>query len=920
MKNCCVLIAALIISFLNLYGMKTEVFNYKIYSTDNFEIYYSKPELGSILPEVESILEDSFRDNTEYFDIKFNYKIPFFIYYGYQQFLQNTIVNVTEHTGGVTEAFKNRFLVPYTGSKKFLQHVINHELVHEMEYNILYSGVWRTPLLLKSIFYPNWLMEGLAEYRSAIFTKTQQEMLVRDMAISDKLIPLEHLHNFAHLKPHMVLPAYEQSAKLMEFIEKEYGKNRLASILKIYREKFDANSVLNITIGNTLNKLQHKFFEEMKTVYNYEVVINSMTDLDSNKKISSDSIYPVHYYSPVMYENMVIYLSDIDGKLFFYSKHNNQKPKMLIPKHILEKNVDVISIDYSRISVSTTGVLCFIGLKNNKSYLYLYELKSKKMIKLDMKNVVDFFVSSYITSDGIAVYFSGIKNCRSVIYQYNLINKKLTKLKEDENFISQLCVNFGKIIYVKEVPCKKQNIYTWQNEIFIYEIATGEEYQLTNSLCDEKFPWFYDNENILFISDYSKDYDKKFFGVNNLYMININNPEKFLQLSNVIGGITYVFTSGETILLLYYRNFNQHIYRYLFNELYKEDNINFTQNLDISKFKFFPEYSKNIKRYSFPYKFTFSTDLFLPFLYYSSYEGLVMLLYWQGSDMVGEHNIGVSSVVLGDKNYYADIVYQFLRFPPVFTLNFKTQGIYNPTQQSMSRYNEVNFAVSFNLDRLSYIDIILGYLQLDKEYSLPSYYKYTKYENFVYFSYTKNSIIGKFLEPSKGSYHNIAAKISDRFYNGNFSYVIWRYFYINYIDLGKEYGLFNKLELFSSTGKDKIKFYLGGPDRIAGFWFDEKTTFSGGCYRFGIKYPIVYDINYYMWYIFPDFFLKSLYGETFLDTGIDEKIKFYTSVGLRFKLYSFVLQTYVLKFELTFGSQLEVNKPIHVYFRITGGF
>lgn len=897
-----------------LFGVKTEIMQYEIYPTDNFDVYFSKQELKSILPEIEYILEEAFKNNTEYFDVKFDYKIPFFVYYGYQQFLQNTIVDVSENTGGVTEAFKNRFLVPYTGSRKFLQHVINHEFVHEVEYNILYSGIWRTPLLLKSIFYPNWLMEGLAEYRSSIFNKTQQEMLVRDMAVSDKLIPLEHLHNFAHLKPHMVLPAYEESAKLCEFIEKEYGKKQLVSILKLYRERFDPNSVLNTAIKNKLSTLQQKFFEELKTYYTYEVEINSMTHLDKNKKISYDSVYPVHYYSAVVYRDNLIYLSDIEGKLFFYIFTQN-KQKMLIPKGLLERNVDVIFVDHSRVSISDNGILCFAGLKNNEGYIYLYNIKNKKINRIKTKNVVDLLVSSYISNDGNFVYFCGVKNCKSVIYKYNINNRQLTKLKEDENFISQLCVNTNKILYVKELPCKKYNINTWQNDIFMYDTETGLEQQLTFTLSDEFFPCFLDENNILFISDYDKNYNEKLYGVKNLYMCNINNYQEILQLTNVIGGINYVYCSPQKkIFLLYYSQFNQHIYEYLVDELTTPKVVYTTTSVvTTADYKF-----SSVLRKSSPYKFLFSTDLFFPIIYFSTDEGLLTLFYWQASDMVGEHSVALSSIVLGDKNYNVNLQYRFLKLPPAITVNVTAESLYNYVEQVLNKYIETDVLLSYDISRLATVNLMLGYSVIDKEYFLVPHKK-TKFENFVYISYMRNSIIGKFLEPLRGSYHEVAFKVSDRFYNGNFLYNIFYYFMTSYIHLGKEHSLFNRLEIIYSSGRDKKKFYLGGPERISGIWYDDIVSSFGCFYRIGWRFPIVYDINYYMWYLFPDFFFKGLYGEAFVDIGFDEKIQTYSSLGLKFKLYSFVMQMFVFKFELIFGKQFDINKPLYVYFNLTGG-
>lgn len=916
MKLLILLSGVIFILITPLHCFKTEILKYKVYKTDNFDIYYPHESLNRIMPELENLLEKIFIENEEYFEIKFDYKIPFFIYYGYQQFLQNTIVNVTEYTGGVTEAFKNRFLVPYTGSKKFLQHVINHEFIHEVEYNVLYSGMWRTPLILKSIFYPNWLMEGLAEYRSALFTKTLQEMIVRDMAVSKKLISLEHLHNFSHLKPHMVLPAYEESAKLMEFIEKEYGRKKLINLLKVYREKFEANSVLNIVLGINLKRLQQIFFEEMYTHYEYEIKKKSMVDLDSSKKISSDSIYPVHYYLPVIFENKIIYLGDPDGKVMFYVNSNN-KQSLLIPKRVIEKEVDIIETDYTRISVSKDGLLCFVGIKNNKSYVYLYNLKSKKLKKIAIKEL-DLITSSYITYEGDKVYIAGIKNCENLICRYDLKNKTVEILKKDDNFISQISVSKDakKILYTKEQQCIKKEYITWQNDIFMYDLESFEETRLTHTLSDENFAIYLDDKKILLISDNDEEYEKNFYGVKNLYLLSLDEPTNFKKITNVIGGIMDFSVSSDDIVLTYYRNFNRTIYKYSLEELTAPDKPTFTQK-SVGDY-IFSKKELSVRR-SVPYKFYFSTDLFLPFIYYSSYEGLVMLLYWQGSDMVGEHNVAVSSIMLGEKNYSFNFDYRFLKFRPAFILNATTESAYNYYKSSLEKYTSLISGISYPVNKHSYLDFLMGYIYFSSLYEKENTEEVKK-ENVIYIEYSQNTLIGKFIEPLSGEYLSLSFQTSHKFIDSNYLYQIYRGYFLKYFHLGKEHRLFAILQFIISTGRDKISFDLGGHERISGIWYGEKKSEELYLSRIGWRFPIIYDINYYMWYLFPDLFFKGLYGEIFIDSGCDRELKFYNSFGIKFNLYSFVIQSYLLKFELIFASQLQQRSPIHTYFFISGGF
>ncbi|MFN3551386.1 MAG: hypothetical protein ACK4WJ_06235, partial [Endomicrobiia bacterium] len=740
-------------------------------------------------------------------------------------------------------------------------------------------------MILKSIFYPNWLLEGLAEYRSSLFIKSNTEMYVRDMALSDNLIPLQHLHNFNHLKPHQILPAYEQSAKLVEFIEKEYGKERLVSMLKIYREKFDANSVLSATLGISLKQLQQKFFEEIKTEYKYETEISSKTDFNIKNKISKDGIYPTYYYSPVIYKNQLIYIGDIDGKKMFFIKENN-KQKILIPKKIIDANIDVLQIENTRISVSLNGLLCFVGIKNNKSYVYLYDINKRKIKKFKVPTI-DLITSSFISQNGDKIFLSGIKDCKSVICVYDLKTDICQQIFEDKNFISQIALSQDEksLVYTKEQPCSKNNISTWQTDIFLYDLEKKQEKQITSTLSDETFGWVLNGEEIIFISDYNENYDKNFYGVYNLFLVNLNQLENMIQLTDVIGGVFYPYSYEDKIFLCYYRNFNQHIYEFTKEEIfnnYKKLIINqeFLKTEEISSTKD-DKYKK-----SKPYRFDFSTDLFFPILYYSSYEGLLMLLYWQGSDMVAEHNVLLNAIVLGDKNYNYNLTYQFLRFRPRIVLNILNEKSYDYIYNFSKTYTEYDFGISYPLDKISYINLIFGYVnKIYKDEILNI--EDLKKENILYLSYTRDTIDRKYVEPIKGNYHQLSFQISERFFDGDYSYQILKYNFLKYIHLGKEHSLFFNSKILYSKGKDKILFSLGGKENVAGIWYDDVKSQQVYIFKLSYRLPVVYDINYHMWFMFPDFFFKGFYIEPFIDVGFDKEFDNYNSYGVKFKLNTF---------------------------------
>jgi hypothetical protein len=176
---------------------------WQIAQTRHFDVYYY-PGAERILPQATANLEKAYDEISKLLGIELPYRAPFFLFLNHNDFEQNNVVDVGEGTGGVTEAFKGRFLVFNDGSRAWMEHVIAHELVHVFQFHVLYDGFWRSVRLLKSVLYPLWFMEGLAEHASGAVDQVQEDLYLRDAVTSGTLLPITQLHGFNHVKPHQV--------------------------------------------------------------------------------------------------------------------------------------------------------------------------------------------------------------------------------------------------------------------------------------------------------------------------------------------------------------------------------------------------------------------------------------------------------------------------------------------------------------------------------------------------------------------------------------------------------------------------------------------------------------------------------------------------------------------------------------------
>ena len=138
-----------------------ENFDFKIHQSNHFDIYHylsSSEQLKDLANHSEhwynlhqSILKDTIRQ-----------KNPLIFYNDHADFQQTNAISgsIGVGTGGVTEAFKNRVIMPLTMSNQQTHHVLGHEMVHAFQYNMIINGDSTNLRNLQNL--PLWMVEGLS--------------------------------------------------------------------------------------------------------------------------------------------------------------------------------------------------------------------------------------------------------------------------------------------------------------------------------------------------------------------------------------------------------------------------------------------------------------------------------------------------------------------------------------------------------------------------------------------------------------------------------------------------------------------------------------------------------------------------------------------------------------------------------------
>ncbi|MGA7616669.1 MAG: BamA/TamA family outer membrane protein [Thermoanaerobaculia bacterium] len=196
-----------------------ESFDFKVMKTPHFDIYY----YGNRAPieDVGRMAERWYARYEKAFGRGLSERKPIVIYQNQADFQQTTTTGglIGQGTGGFTDFFRNRIVMPLTGDYADTDHVLGHEMVHVFEFDL--SSQFGKGQVINL---PLWAVEGLAEYFSQGRIDPQTAMWVRDAAIHDKLPDLRKLTTDPRFSP------YQYGQAFWAYIGGRYGDAAVAQL------------------------------------------------------------------------------------------------------------------------------------------------------------------------------------------------------------------------------------------------------------------------------------------------------------------------------------------------------------------------------------------------------------------------------------------------------------------------------------------------------------------------------------------------------------------------------------------------------------------------------------------------------------------------------------------------------------------
>jgi Tol biopolymer transport system component len=193
-----------------------EHFDFKVLKTEHFDIYYYDRE-ADVVNDVGRQAERWYTRLSRTFNHTFVRK-PIVLYANSADFQQTTTTSelIGEGTGGFTDPFMNRVVLPLTGDYAENDHVIGHEMVHVFQFDIA-ASITSSRRRFNLEMMPLWIVEGMAEYFSKGRVDPLTAMWIRDAELHNRLPNLQQLQRDPYYFP------YRYGQAILAYIGGRFG-------------------------------------------------------------------------------------------------------------------------------------------------------------------------------------------------------------------------------------------------------------------------------------------------------------------------------------------------------------------------------------------------------------------------------------------------------------------------------------------------------------------------------------------------------------------------------------------------------------------------------------------------------------------------------------------------------------------------
>jgi Tol biopolymer transport system component len=404
-----------------------EKFDFKTLRTEHFDIYYYDQE-ADVVNDVGRMAERWYARLSRVFNHSFTRK-PIVLYANAADFQQTTTTTelIGQGTGGFTDPFMNRVVLPLTGDYAENDHVLGHEMVHVFQFDVASTmNNNRRRFNLEQM--PLWIVEGMAEYFSKGRIDPLTSMWVRDATVHNRLPDIRQLTRDPRFFP------YRYGQSVMAYIGGRFGDEAVIRYF-LAAGMNGIESGVDRALGISAKQLFTDWRESSRELYNPVVIDRPATTskpLIGAERGQRGSLNVGPAYSPD--GRYIAFLStreifDID--LFLADAHTGQVIRRLVSSDRDAHFEALRFIDSAGTWSPDSRRLAFVVFEKGDNFLGVVDVESRKIDHIRVPGL-DAINNVAWSPDGQTIAIAGQTSGVSDLFTYNLETKAVRRLTNDK--------------------------------------------------------------------------------------------------------------------------------------------------------------------------------------------------------------------------------------------------------------------------------------------------------------------------------------------------------------------------------------------------------------------------------------------------------------------------------------------------------
>jgi len=518
-------------------------FNWKYYSSVNFDVYYYGKGNKTARKATE-YLEEEFERITDIVGYSPYFKAKIFIYNSVAEMQQSNVgVNRASHrVGGQTDFVKTYVEVANPGSiiglKEELVMGLSELILKDMLFGGSLTDMWQNTYLMSL---PDWFVKGAIAYLAKGWDVDMDDR-VRDLMSSGTVNKLNKL------RPNEAVFAGQS---MWNFLVQKYGKNNVNQILNLVRMLRSEEKSISFTLGVSFKQIMMEWQEYYTNMSNQVAknyikpeASNSLFSLKPEEHISSISLSP-------------------DATLLAYAINENSKYQVFIRNIATGKTTKVFSSGHQVTDQKTDNIIPLLDWQNEHTlgivtykkgmyYLWLYDLETESKIAGPLRNL-EKINSINFSGNGRLAVLSANRTGKTDVYLLSVRRNKIRRLTNDyfDDVNPTFIPNSNTIIFssnrsndtlkVEEESFKKLST---NFNIFTFNLDTTKTVlsRLTNTISYDFAPKAKNESEFYYLSDQK--------GITNLFRYSLLDS-LYLQVSNFSNNIRNYDVNYDANIFVY---------------------------------------------------------------------------------------------------------------------------------------------------------------------------------------------------------------------------------------------------------------------------------------------------------------------------------------------------------------------------------